>query len=329
MAPILEFRSLSIEVLGGSNQSKAGGLVNDVCLKVPRQGRLTLIGETGSGKSLIAHAVLGLLPSEMRVSGQIIYQGRNLLALSPESRRQFWGRDLFLFPQEPATALNPTMPALNQVAETFRWVLKHSSSESKHLAKDLLEKVGLDAAVVGRRFPFQLSGGMQQRLLTAITLAQPADLIVADEPTKGLDQKRRDLVVQLLKALSYQGKTIITITHDLEVGKQIGGNLAVLYKGYLMEQGQTGLILNTPHHPYTRALLAALPENGLHPIPMANKTLSPGRGCAFSGRCTQAVDACHEILPCWEPYDQDIYLRCHLYGTKQNCSPEHAKEDCA
>jgi peptide/nickel transport system ATP-binding protein len=324
MAPLLELHNLSIEVPLSSHQPTAGGLVNAVCIKVPRQSRLTLIGETGSGKSLIAHAVLGLLPPEMRVSGRIIYQGRNLLALPHKRRRRLWGRELFLFPQEPASALNPTMQALRQVSETYRWVLRHSPSESDCQALALLEKVGLDAGAVRRRFPFQLSGGMQQRLLAAITLAQPAKLIIADEPTKGLDRQRRDLVVELLKGLSAQGKTVITITHDLEVGRQLGGSLAVLYRGYLMEQGKAERLLNAPCHPYTRALLAALPENGLNPIPQANKTLSHEKGCVFNGRCIEATDICHRLLPCWESTGQDSFLRCHAYGMERNRSKGYA-----
>jgi oligopeptide/dipeptide ABC transporter ATP-binding protein len=326
METLLELQHLCIEVPAGSNQSSAGGLVNEVSIKVAPQSRLTLIGETGSGKSLIAHAVLGLLPNEMRVSGRISYQGRNLLELSQAKRRAFWGKELFLFPQEPASALNPTMRALGQVAETFRWALRLGSSKSSRQAAALLEKVGLDPGVAGKRFPFQLSGGMQQRLLAAITLAQPAKLIIADEPTKGLDRKRRDLVVELLKGLSAQGKTVITITHDLEVARQLGGSLAVLYGGYLMEQGSTKTLLETPSHPYTRALLAALPENGLHPIPLADKALSHDKGCVFDGRCSEVSDICHHSPPCWERFGEGRFLRCHVCGMEHNESQVPAAE---
>jgi peptide/nickel transport system ATP-binding protein len=324
MEPLIELHDLTIEVPAGSDQPSSGRLLNKVCIKVPHKSRLTLIGETGSGKSLIAHAVLGLLPPEMRASGRIIYQGKNLLELSPKKRRAFWGRELFLFPQEPASALNPTMRALCQVSETFRWALKRSPSESDRLAAALLEKVGLDSVTAGRRFPFQLSGGMQQRLLAAITLAQPAKLIIADEPTKGLDRRRRDLVVELLKGLSGQGKTVITITHDLEVARQLGGSLAVLYGGYLMEQGGAHKVLHTPGHPYTRALLAALPENGLNPIPLADRAPYHERGCAFNGRCSQAAEVCHHSPPCWEAHGQDSFLRCHVCGGIHAPCQDHA-----
>ena len=174
-----------------------------------------------------------------------------------------------------------------------------------------MEKVGLEPGTAGRRYPFQLSGGMQQRLLAAITLSQPAKLIIADEPTKGLDRRRRDLVIELLKGLSAQGKTVITITHDLEAARLLGGSLAVLYGGCVMELGRAAQVLERPGHPYTRALLAALPENGLHPIPLAPGSMPSGKGCVFVSRCAQVLAICRRQAPAWLGYGPEAFLRCH------------------
>lgn len=187
MRGLLEIQALTIELVSGRVRRK---LVNRVDLVLRPARPLCLIGETGCGKTLIAQAMLGLLPAEMSVTGMIRYRGENLLDLKPKQMRRLWGGDLFLFPQEPGRYLNPLRRSRHQVAEVFRWVWGRNGAQSRALGRALLGRVGLSPKEDGRKYPWQLSGGMNQRLLAGITLAEPARLVVADEPTKGLDTKK-------------------------------------------------------------------------------------------------------------------------------------------
>lgn len=303
--------ALAIEQLSINLASPGGSkvMVRDVNLELPPGQALTLVGETGCGKSLVAQAVIGLLPEEMTTTGKIFYHGSELQDLTPTELKRLWGRNIFLFPQEPIFALNPTMRALGQTAEVFRWVVKRNGKKPIEAARRMLEKTGLNPQTDGRKYPCQLSGGMNQRLAAAITLAQPADLIIADEPTKGLDQRRRDQVVDLLKGLLDQGKSLLIISHDLEVVRRLGGWTAVMYGGRVMEQGSAEVILDAPGHPYPKALIRALPGNGLKPIAMKLNDRPLNGGCVFADRCVEADDLCFEVEP--DGGGPDGRRRCH------------------
>ena len=272
-------------------------MVRDVNLTV-RSGRpLTLIGETGCGKTLVVLALLGLLPQEMSTRGQVIYRDRDILNLPGHKKNRLWGREIFLFPQEPVLALNPTMRASAQVKEIFRWIKGLSSRSSRRAAQGAFGSVGLAPDQDASRYPHQMSGGMRQRLVAAMALAEPACAVVADEPTKGLDEALRKVVVDQLKNLIGRGKSLITITHDIAVARALGGWLAVMYQGRIMEQGPCGQILEKARHPYTNALLAALPANGLRPIPFNLNGRQIDGGCVFSDRCSSAKETCFEQEP--------------------------------
>jgi peptide/nickel transport system ATP-binding protein len=190
-------------------------------------------------------------------------------------------------------------------------VLRLNARESQKRGQLWQDRVGLDTRLDGWKYPWQLSGGMNQRLLTAVALAEPADLVVADEPTKGLDSEHKKLAVNLLLELCNAGKTLLVITHDPEVAERLGGDLAVMYAGRLMETGPTEALLRTPRHPYTRALWAARPQNGLIPIPI-NGNGSCG-GCVFSPRCTEAQEQCFNILPPKKSHERERRIHfCHL-----------------
>ncbi|MBW1946927.1 MAG: ABC transporter ATP-binding protein [Deltaproteobacteria bacterium] len=272
-------------------------VVKDVNLAVRAGEPLTLIGETGSGKTLVAQAILNLLPEEMRAYGSISFKGCDILNMKSRVRKQIWGQKIFLFPQEPILALNPTMQAIAQVKEIFQWVMGLNRKLSLKAVVRILDTVGLNPEQDARRYPHQLSGGMRQRLLTAMAMAEPADLIVADEPTKGLDFERRNAVVAQLDNLVKKGKSLVTITHDLEVARMLEGWLAVMYGGCVVEQGPCSQVLDRPLHPYTKALLASLPANGLRPIPYKVNRRPTKRGCVFADRCTLAEEACFEQEP--------------------------------
>ena len=212
---------------------------------------LTLMGETGAGKSLLLQSIMATLPNGLRAEGQVMLDNE---LMSYEARQALWGRRLTLLPQEPMMALDPVMDVQAQISEVHRWVLGVQPAASDAAAFAALQQVGLDQAL--QRLPGQLSGGMAQRLAYAAATAAGADILLADEPTKGLDASSRDMVLELLKTHARR-QTLLTVTHDLVVPKTLGGNLAVLRKGRIIEQGKAEELLSAPQHPYTRELIAS------------------------------------------------------------------------
>ena len=258
---------LNINNLSISSIPEHKTLVGSVSFSVRQGEPFTLIGETGCGKTLIAQALTGALSKDLSATGSIEFDGMNLVGLSGKERRKLWGKRMFLLPQEPRLALNPSMRVIKQVAEVLRYLRGQESKNALKNAGTLFSELGLSSSRDGRQYPFRLSGGMNQRILLAIALATPAEFIVADEPTKGLDADLKDSAVRLLQNLVERGKTLLCITHDLAVARDLGGNIAVMYGGYIVESGPADKVLDSPVHPYTQGLIKAAPENGLEPIP--------------------------------------------------------------
>lgn len=235
--------------------------VGDTCLLEPislelRQGQpLTILGQTGSGKSLLAQAIMGLLPDTLSFQGEVEVFG-NVLSL--EDRQALWGRDLVMLPQEPWHALDPLMKGIYQVSEVYQYVQGKPNHEALARAKQDLDDVGL--ADSAHKRPGQLSGGMAQRLAISAATAGGANVILADEPTKGLDVSRRDGIVRLLQSRSIAG-SLLTITHDVAIARQLGGTLLVMKQGRLVEQGDALEVLDNPQDSYTRELIAAEPKS--------------------------------------------------------------------
>ncbi len=218
---------------------------------------LVIMGETGAGKSLIAQAILGVLPNALRMEGEICVNGRRVDTLTPAERAAMWGHEIATLPQEPWLALDPLMQAWRQVAETHVHVAGLSRPQAQHqTAKDLVA-LGLNGTE--DRLPGQLSGGMAQRVAFAAATAGRAPILLADEPTKGLDSDRRDRVTRLLAQVPKDGGTLLAITHEASVARALGGKIMVLRKGVLVEDGETSSVLTKPQHSYTRDLLAADP----------------------------------------------------------------------
>ena len=258
---------LNINNLSISSISEQKTLVKNISFSVRQGEPFTLIGETGCGKTLIAQALTNALSKDLSATGCIEFDGINLVKLSGKEKEKLWGKRMFLLPQEPRLALNPSMRVIKQVAEVLRYLRDQQPKNALKNANTLISDLGLSPSRDGRQYPFRLSGGMNQRILLAIALATPAEFIVADEPTKGLDADLRDSVVRLLQNLVERGKTLLCITHDLAVARDLGGNIAVMYGGYIVESGPAEKVLDFPAHPYTRGLIKAAPENGLEPIP--------------------------------------------------------------
>lgn len=230
-------------------------LVQGVSFTLAAGESVCVLGESGSGKSLMAQALLATLPPGLQARGEVRLQGR---VADDAARRAAWGRQLALLPQEPWSALDPTMRAGAQVAEVHRHLHRRTPAAAAQAAAAGLARLGLPA-VAGTRFPHQLSGGMAQRVALAATLAGGAPLVVVDEPTKGLDTERRDDVVALLRQLLAAGGAVLAITHDVAVARALGGQVLVLRDAQVVEQGPAALVLGRPQHAYTQALLAAEP----------------------------------------------------------------------
>lgn len=245
-ANALEIVDLTIREWGGAP------LVENVNLVVPRGRPLVVIGETGSGKSLVAQAVLGLLPEGMAASGTVrVGDGPPIPAGNAAALRLFWACEVALVPQEPANALDPTMRIGRQLA---------SAGSGRGPVDPVTALANVDLSTdVARAYPFALSGGMAQRVVVATALAGGAPLVIADEPTKGLDRERVGQTVELLRRLSSEGRSLLVITHDPAVARAMDGTLAVMREGRIVENAPATQVFEAPRHPYTRAWLAADP----------------------------------------------------------------------
>lgn len=253
--------ALAVEKLAVMHGERA--LVREASFTIPAGGVLTLLGESGSGKSLLAQAIMGNLPPPLRCEGRVTIGGEATAALEQRSRHGLWGQRLALLPQEPWLALDPTMRVREQVAETYALVGRTAGHGSwrgaRALAERALASLGLGDAA--HKYPFMLSGGMAQRVAFLATHAAGAPLMIIDEPTKGLDADRRGEVLELLRAAQGQGMSLLCITHDIWLARALGGQLAVMLDGALIEQGAAAHVLAAPRHDYTRRLLAADPGN--------------------------------------------------------------------
>lgn len=245
----------------------AGGecLVRTASLALHAGRPLTILGETGSGKSLLAQAIIGTLPPGLRAEGRVKVAGQVLDPGQPAAFRALWGRQIGILPQEPWLSLDPLMSAAAQVSEGHALVRGLPWAQARAAAARDLAQLGLVQA--GRQRPDQLSGGMAQRAAFAAARAGGARIVIADEPTKGLDADRRDEIGRLLLAGTAAGGGLMTITHDLALARALDGDLVVVREGRIVEQGRAAQVLAHPQDEYTRALIAADPSAWPHPHP--------------------------------------------------------------
>ena len=270
-APRLAIEALSAISLRDGNRP----ILRRVSLAVDTGEVHGLVGESGAGKSTIAKAILGIIPSQVKVTdGRIGFEGRDLLALSPKDLRAVLGRDIALVPQDPSTALNPSRRIDAQMTDGLRLKRGLSAKQARQRAGALLEEVQIrDPERVLDSYPHQLSGGMRQRVLIAAAFGLEPKLVIADEPTTALDVTVQKQILRLIRSLQERhGTSVLFVSHDLGVVAKICDRLTVLYMGKVMEQGSTADVLAAPRHPYTKALLAAnprydRPDTGLEPTP--------------------------------------------------------------
>ncbi len=283
--------------------------MDGLSLQVHAGKTLCIAGESGCGKSVTALSVMGLLPEVARVeAGEILFNGRDLLKLPPSERRLLRGRELAMIFQEPMTALNPVLTVGQQVAEVYRIHGTAGADEARRRALKMLEQVKIpDAARRYDEYPHQLSGGMKQRVMIAMALAQGPKLLIADEPTTALDVTIQAQVLSLLADLQRElGMAIVFVTHDLAVVAQIADEVVVMYAGKVVEQAGAADLFERPAHPYTQGLLTARPQPGrtrhdgvpLNVIPGSLPALHErGQGCPFRARCAQAHARCATVEP--------------------------------
>ena len=257
---ILEVRDLYAQYAEGSKRVKA---VDGISLALRRGAILALVGESGCGKTTAALATLGLLPHAGRVvGGEVRFAGRDLLSLSREELRRLRGREISMIFQDPVSGLNPVLSVGEQVEEIITTHLSVSKQEARSMVHEALQRVGLaEPEQLSKQYPFQLSGGMCQRVVIAIATVLQPQVIIADEPTSALDVTVQAGILNELERLRReQGVSILLITHDLGVVAQMADEVAVMYAGRIAEQGSARDLFRQPRHPYTWSLLATLPR---------------------------------------------------------------------
>jgi peptide/nickel transport system ATP-binding protein len=258
--PLLAVRDLSVRLPRGADRTHA---LIDVALEVQANEILCVVGESGSGKSLTASAVMGLLPGPQVFAerGEILFEGRDLLRLSEAEMRKVRGAQIGMIFQEPMTALNPLIPVGRQIEEVLEEHTSMTRAERAAKVVALLEEVRIpDPASAARTYPHELSGGQRQRAMIAMALALNPRLLIADEPTTALDVTTQKRILGLIRELQRDhGTGVLFITHDFGVVAEIADRVAVMQQGRIVEQGPAGEVLNRPTHPYTRALIAAVP----------------------------------------------------------------------
>jgi peptide/nickel transport system ATP-binding protein len=326
--PLLSLEQVSVGFTTEGGQVSA---VSDVSLTVTEGEIFGLVGESGCGKTTLAMAVMGLLPAGSDVRGAIRFQERDLLRLSAEELRRLRGDRISIVFQDPMTSLDPAFPIGEQVAETIQAHRDTDKRSARAQAIELLRDVGIPEPE--RRYddaPHRLSGGMRQRVVIATALANEPALLLADEPTTALDVTIQSQVLDLLRELRrIHRTTIVLITHDLGVIAQLCDRVGVMYAGQLVEVAPVSRIFREPFHPYTQALLAALPsaaqERGaLRVIPGRVPNLAdPPPGCRFAGRCPHVMDVCATVPPLQEEVPEHG-VACWLFGADRADGPAHA-----
>ena len=295
-------------------------VLRGVSFDIEENETLCMVGESGCGKSVTTLSILDLLPNNGRVvSGSIKLNGQELTTLSPKERNALRGKQMGMIFQEPMTALNPLLTIGRQMTEGLRLHLGMSREEAYETAVSYLEKVGIaNPGDRMKQYPFQLSGGLRQRVMIAMVMAAQPSLLIADEPTTALDVTIQKQVLVLLNRLKKDVSTgILFITHDLGVVAEIADRVIILYSGRKVEEGSIEAIFSRPLHPYTVGLMKAVPnvdvdDFDIQPIPgtFPNITEEIG-GCRFHPRCPYATDRCRTEVPAEMEIAPGHFVCCH------------------
>ncbi len=299
--PVLSVKDLAIGFRGSPSN-----VVDGISFEVSRGRTLAVVGESGCGKSLTALALMGLLPPSAKIArGNIQFQGKSLLTLNEKALAGIRGDSMAMIFQEPMTSLNPMFTAGDQIAEAVKRHRGVSQAEATARAVQLLRLVGIPAPEQRiRAYPHELSGGMRQRVMIAMALANNPSLLIADEPTTALDVTIQAQILSLIRDLQTEsGAAMILITHDLGVVAEVADDVVIMYAGHIVETGPVGAIFDDPQHPYTIGLMGSTPMFGKEKGRLAAIAGSVPRvgnmpqGCRFVTRCPLATGRCAEEKP--------------------------------
>lgn len=313
---LLEIENLSVEFPSRQSVMQA---VEGVSLSLDSGDVLGIVGESGSGKSVTMMALMGLVAYPGRVTAdRLRFDGHDLLTLSPRERSRLTGKDLAMIFQDPTTSLNPCFSVGFQLAETLQIHLHMDAKAARRRSIELLEQVGIPAPESRlKAYPHQLSGGMNQRVMIAMAIACNPKLLIADEPTTALDVTIQAQILDLLRSLQRErGMALVLITHNMGVVSEMAQRVAVMYAGQIMEEQPAQALFERPRHPYTEALMAAMPERSdgssrLATIPgMVPGLYDRPAGCLFAPRCAHAAANCHSQRPALASQSQAT-VRCH------------------
>ncbi|SCX89670.1 ABC transporter ATP-binding protein [Alkaliphilus peptidifermentans] len=316
---LIEIKDLTIHfIVEGEGIVRA---VEDMNLEIGKGETLGLVGETGAGKTTTALGIMQLVPNPPGkiVSGEIIFEGENLLTKSPAELRKVRGNKISMIFQDPMTSLNPVMTVGDQIAEVVKLHQKVNAAQAIERAKEMLEKVGIPPDR-SKEYPHQFSGGMRQRVVIAIALACNPTLLIADEPTTALDVTIQAQVLTLMKNLKEEFETsMLLITHDLGVVAEVCDKVAIMYAGNVIEYTDKKRLFTEPKHPYTLGLFGSIPdaeedEERLNPIKglMPDPTNVPS-GCPFHPRCPKVMSICSERKPNNTEIELGHFVKCLLF----------------
>ena len=322
MDKFLSIRDLTIHYASGKRTVKA---VNGISFDIEKGKTLGLVGETGAGKTTTALGILNLIPKPPGkiVSGEIIFEGEDLLKKSKKEMRKIRGNKISMIFQDPMTSLDPVVTVGDQIAEVIRLHQATSRKEAQQKAVDMLELVGIPGERYNE-YPHQFSGGMKQRVIIAIALACNPSLLIADEPTTALDVTIQAQILELMANLRREfGSSMLLITHDLGVVAEVCDNVAIMYAGEIVEYGDLRHIYRNASHPYTEGLFGSIPNlndetDRLKPI----RGLMPdpadlAAGCSFAPRCPYATERCRAEDPATYEIEPGHLVKCHRYADSE------------
>jgi peptide/nickel transport system ATP-binding protein len=308
---ILDLKGIRVRF---TNQSGTISAVDTVDFSMEAGESCALIGESGCGKSVLGMTIMGIHPSNATVEGTVRYNGTTLTDLDSHGMLRFRGGEIAMIPQNSAMVLNPVMTIGRQTTEAVVSHCRISRKAAESTITNLFERLMVeDPGLALNKYPHEFSGGMRERILIAMALACSPSLIIADEPTAGLDLLVRNQTIELLKEQTRE-KTLLLITHDLGSAYLLCSRMMVMYAGEIVEEGPTKEVLSQPRHPYTLGLIASIPSAGLNPIPGMSPPPDkvPG-GCRFSPRCRAAGQRCREEHPSLQATNRTRKIRCWHY----------------